>query len=789
MSVRPDLPIRHPELAGEQNYVDAAYARLDAMRRSAVSVAEAFDEVRRGGTHQARLERDVAITHTQRRLAALDIGDSALVFGRLDLDGGDRCYVGRLGVDTEDHTQLVVDWRAPIAEPFYRATALQRMGVVRRRHFQTRGRQLLGLDDEVFDQEATSAAGLELVGEGALLAALDRDRTGRMHDIVATIQAEQDEAIRADLQGVLVVTGGPGTGKTAVALHRAAYLLYTHRRQLGSRGVLLVGPNSLFLRYIDEVLPSLGEDEVQLTTLRGLKPGFRALGTEDETVAAVKGDGRMAAVIAKAVRDRQRALPRDLVVDLDGHRLRVTRRDSARVVSRVRSKRGTHNERRPIVERMLIDHLANQYRRSLVRAYHRSAPDRPNPTTQPFAGLDQVLSSADVPVAAALARGMRVSEEWERELTRRIRRHATTREVLERIWPVLSGAELVHDLFSFEGLIRSAADPVLSRFEQQGLYRARSSHVRHVIWTESDLPLIDEADAILGSPEAARPGQTRGARRAEQHALDTAARVVDELGLAGVTTPSELAERYGAGAAARAGDDGDSDPRRFGHVLVDEAQDLSAMQWRVLARRCPSGSMTIVGDFGQASRPGALSGWDEVLTHLPTRVPGHTITLSVNYRTPEEIMSVANRVLAVAAPGVRPARAVRSTGNQPVLVKADVGALVEVTASEVRRTRLKTGTVTVVAPRALHDPLVAELADLGASAQGPEALDAAVSVIDAADAKGLEFDHVIVVEPADLVAPDMFGLRALYVALTRATQTLTVVHEAPLPASLVLRDT
>ncbi len=293
----------------------------------------------------------------------------------------------------------------------------------------------------------------------------------------------------------------------------------------------------------------------------------------------------------------------------------------------------------------------------------------------------------------------------------------------------------------------------------------------------------------MGSPEAARPGQTRGARRAEQHALDTAARVVDELGLAGITTPSELADRYGAAGGARAGDDVDSDPRRFGHVLVDEAQDLSAMQWRVLARRCPSGSMTIVGDFGQASRPGALSGWDEVLTHLPTRVPGHTITLSVNYRTPEEIMSVANRVLAVAAPDVRPARAVRSTGTQPALVKADVGALVEVTVSEVRRTRLQTGTVTVVAPSALHDPLVAELADLGASAHGPEALDAAVSVIDAADAKGLEFDHVIVVEPAALVAPDMFGLRALYVALTRATQTLTVVHEGPLPASLVLHDT
>ncbi len=268
-----------PELAAEQRHLDAAYARLDVMRRAAEQVAEGYTDVTRGGTHQARLEREAAEAYTRRRLANLDIGESPLCFGRLDLlpDGDDVVetapfYIGRISVTDDDLTPLIVDWRAPVAEPFYRATAVEPMGVARRRHFQTQGRRLLGIDDEVFDAAAAAEGGYTVVGEGALLAALDQERTGRMRDIVATIQAEQDEAIRADLAGILVVAGGPGTGKTAVALHRAAYLLYTHRKRLASQGVLLVGPSPIFLRYIDEVLPSLGEDEVTLATPAALKP-------------------------------------------------------------------------------------------------------------------------------------------------------------------------------------------------------------------------------------------------------------------------------------------------------------------------------------------------------------------------------------------------------------------------------------------------------------------------------------------------------------------------------------
>ena len=321
-------PTRDPELAAEQAYVDAAYDRIDAMRETARHVREAYGEVQRGGTHQARLERDIAYEVTARRLASLEIGDNPLAFGRLDREDGLVLYVGRLGVDDAHHEPLVIDWRAPIAEPFYRATGVTPMGIVRRRHFLTRrGRELVGLDDEVFDQELSRARGLHVTGEGALLAALEAERTGRMGDIVATIQAEQDHAIRSDLAGVLVVSGGPGTGKTAVALHRAAYLLYTYRDRLAVNGVLLLGPSGVFLRYIEQVLPSLGESEVKLATIQGLKPRMRT-GHEPPEIAAVKGDIRMARVIANALRDRQRPLRREASVVIDGFRVVMTRRDS-----------------------------------------------------------------------------------------------------------------------------------------------------------------------------------------------------------------------------------------------------------------------------------------------------------------------------------------------------------------------------------------------------------------------------------------------------------------------------
>ncbi|HEY7106362.1 MAG TPA: UvrD-helicase domain-containing protein [Acidimicrobiia bacterium] len=765
------------ELASEQRHLDAAYARLDAMRRSARRVADNHP-VQQGGTLQARQEREAAEANTRRRLAALDIGDAPLCFGRLDLqppeasvtdgaaDADGPFYIGRISVTDEDLTPLVVDWRAPIAEPFYRATAVEPMGVARRRHFQTSGRRLVGIDDEVFDSDTTAESGLTVVGEGALFAALEQERTGRMRDIVATIQAEQDQAIRAPLTGILVVAGGPGTGKTAVALHRAAYLLYSHRKRLAVQGVLLVGPSSIFLRYIDEVLPSLGEDEVMLATPASLKSSIRVRATAPPAVAAVKGDRRMARVIANAVSDRERPMPRDVVVVLDRHRLHLRRRDSARIVERARARRGTHNERRPYLAGLVIDHLRREYRRAVVDAYRGDGAGD---------GVE------DVTVASLLARGEPAPEEWEQDLTDRLRRAPDVRTALERMWPVLSGAELVNELFGFAALVRSAAADVLTPDEQRLLLRDRALDARDAQWTEADLALIDEADTILGPRSAARPRRARRARRDE--ALEMARRTVQELGVGGSVSADQILERYG-GDAPDAMPDDDGEPRRFGHVLVDEAQDLTAMQWRMLARRCPSASMTLVGDFGQASRAGALSTWEDVLANLEARVPPRRVTLSVNYRTPAEIMELANRLLPVAAPGVEAARPVRSTGAVPSVRSVDEGGLVAAAASAARDARADGGTVALIAPAAQHAALADALRDIGAVADSVEAIDAPVAILSPVDAKGLEFDHVVVVEPARLVTPDAAGLRLLYVVLTRATRDLVVVHASPLPEAL-----
>jgi superfamily I DNA/RNA helicase len=324
----------------------------------------------------------------------------------------------------------------------------------------------------------------------------------------------------------------------------------------------------------------------------------------------------------------------------------------------------------------------------------------------------------------------------------------------------------------------------LTPTEQRLLFRERSSDLDHAPWTDADLALIDEADGLLGSPASARPRSRRRNRR--EHALDQARRTIDELGVGASVSAAQVVERYGSDSGAAADDD---EPRTFGHVIVDEAQDLTAMQWRMLARRCPSGSMTLVGDFGQASRPGALGRWDDVVAELPNRTPPQLVSLSVNYRTPAEIMEFANRLLPAAAPGVEAAQPVRSTGAHPVITAVDPDELTAAAATAAAQAADEGGTVAVIAPLELHAELTRLLADHGAVSDSLEAIDARVAVLTPLDTKGLEFDHVVVVEPSRLVDPDRAGLRLLYVVLTRATRSLTVVHADPVPEALVATPT
>ena len=708
----------HPDLVLEQAHIDRAYARIEEMRQR---LRERHDEViaaGAGGTHQFREERDVIVRSSLLRLEQLNLGDEALCFGRIDQIEGDKFYIGRLAVSDEDQEPLIVDWRAPVAEPFYRATGRHPMGLTRRRHFITDGSRITGIEDEILDLDHLPE-GTALAGEGALLAALERTRTGAMRDIVATIQGEQDEIIRAPVTGIMVVQGGPGTGKTAVALHRAAYLLYTHRFPLERQGVLVVGPNPLFLRYIGHVLPSLGETGVELSTVPGLYPGAaRSRRPEpDARVARIKGDVRMAKVIGRAVRDRQRPLRADAIIPFGAYSLRLTKAASEEIVNAVKRRPGAHNQRRAHLETLVIRRLHEQYEQLLGRASRVGLRVPASSSGNEGNGSGQKGDEGDDGVDI-------------QEFTEDVRAVPAFGLALDRMWPVLTPEEMLHDLFGAPALIDLAARKHLSDHERSLLRRGRAESFDTIPWTLADIPLLDEALVYLG-PRRRKPGDA------------------DAI-------------------------------RSFGHVVVDETQDLTPMQLRMLARRTLGGSMTIVGDIGQATGPFSPSSWKDVLAHLPSRKPARIVELSVNYRTPSEIMDIAARVLAAAAPDLVPPTSVRSTGVAPTVDRVDPADVVvhalEAAAALHRETG---GAVAVVCPPSLAAPL-------GAVVEDAIDLDAPISVIEVGSVKGLEFDAVVLVEPALITNESPQGMKALYVALTRATKRLTIVAGAPLPAVLGL---
>ncbi len=705
----------HPEFASEQAAIEHAYACLEAMRDSARRLQHSV-ESGAGGTHQARFERDVTYDRALERLSQLQIGSESLVFGRIDHEPtagealGERFYIGRLPVSDEHMNPVVVDWRAPVAAAFYRATGRDPQGLVRRRHFATEGPRLLAIDDEVFSADALERGGDDLVGSAALLAALGRARSGHMRDIVATIQAEQDEIIRAELPGLLVVQGGPGTGKTAVALHRASYLLYTHRFPLERQGVLVVGPNRLFIRYISRVLPALGETGVELRAVDDLVTDLVhdlvISGRESDAGARVKGDVRMARVIKRAVSTRQRPLKHDLVIGFGVHELRVTSAETADIVQAVKRGHRLHNASRRHAVVLVAERLYQRYQQSLARR-ERLGHD-----------------AGAVPFE---------------EFSAQVRRTEEFRLALDRMWPLLTPTMLLRDLFGSMPLIRAASREILSEAEQQLLLRDRGASLGEVSWTASDVPLLDEAAVLLGPVDA---------KHADDHL------------------------------------------RTYGHIVVDEAQDLSPMQLRMLARRSLNGSMTIVGDIGQATGMWAPHDWDDITRHLPTRRAIRRVELTVGYRTPAEIMALASRVLEVAAPELSVPRSVRSTGEEPIVVTGGPGeAVTELAARAVlaQQRSLGDGTIGVIVPDSLTDAAESALTAAGVSALG-DGLGDGVAVIPVSRVKGLEFDGVVVVEPARIVRDAPQGLRALFVALTRPTRALTVAHVEPLPECLEARD-
>ncbi|MEU4835238.1 ATP-binding domain-containing protein [Streptosporangium sp. NPDC023615] len=805
----------------EQAHVGKVYGCLDTARRETEAALRAeYARGEAGGPRQARIEREVASAEHARRLARLSAVERDLCFGRIDDTGGETLYIGRIGLRDADREIVLTDWRAPAARPFYTATPAVPESLVRRRHLHLRDRTVVGLDDEVFDLEHLSDGDRRtLVGEAALMAALRRGRTGRMGDVVATIQTEQDRVIRSDLPGALVVQGGPGTGKTVAALHRAAFLLYAHRDVLERRGVLVVSPTSLFSRYIGQVLPSLGETDVVLSSLGELHPGVHAVAVDPPAAAVVKGDLRMAGVMAAALADRRRVPEADLEVSIP---VRTSLRDGVEVV----------------VERMTlsVDHA------TCVRARDRAANTR-----HPH-NVARRLFLVDMLRALAVDEAVRLDGPLEEEDLRYARKvlwsQPAVREALDALWPLLTPQRLVADLLASPEALLSAA-PGLSDAERAALLRPYGEP-----WTVGDVPLLDEAAELLGEDddavEAAGPALDRARDDEDDDGDDEELYALGVLEFTGLLedrmmVAGALADRHRAPAPSRTTAERARADRRwaYGHVIVDEAQELSAMAWRTVMRRIPARSLTVVGDIAQTGSAAGARSWGEMLDPY-VKGRWRQETLTVNYRTPVEIMRVAADVLAAVAPDRRPPESVREGGSPPRAVPlglgdpvspgvspggpvdrggtgtgadprtgagidagtragagtgigagaetgtdaekgADAGttgtgALVELVEEELAE--IGEGRLAVIVPDARYAHLAALFPASG------DLLDSPVAVLTVTASKGLEFDAVVVVEPAEILTQAPMGGNDLYVAITRATRRLTVTHRGELPPML-----
>jgi DNA helicase IV len=667
--------IEDPEVRGEQEYLNHAHRSLSAMRDRAEML---LSDLRSAG--QPDLDYQAALAH---RVAVLGESARPLLFGRIDEETGSSWHIGRRHVEDELGDPVVVDWRAPISMPFYRARVDEALGLTRRRQVMVDRRQVVAVADDLFGDLAGELSGTRLRGGDALLAELERARTGEMMDIVATIQAEQDEIIRAPLEELLSVQGGPGTGKTAVGLHRAAFLLYNYPA-LARDGVLVLGPSRAFLRYIAQVLPSLGEEAVVQSTVADLAPRLKVRAVDPPEVRLLKGDPRLAELLAAALRQRRRPLEHDVSVRARFVRCTLPAGEVNDLCATIAARPAPYKAGRAALRSRLIG-LA----RSTLRAAGRLEADA--------AWFDTELPK---------------SEEFG--------------ALLEQLWPSISPTALVRDVLTSADRLEACADGILSGPEWRSLLRMRGARLGTLAWTVDDLPLLDEAEFLIN-------GRTR----------------------------------------------------TYGHVVVDEAQDLSPMQFRMVARRAPTGSLTILGDLAQATGPWSYGTWDEILRHLPTSAPTRHDELTLGYRAPGQILNLASKLLPVAAPSVRPTRSIREGRREPRVIPVVVDDLLAESVEEATRLAgegFLVGLVVSAGHLAAMTALVKGRSDIGLLER--DAMIKPVTVVDATAAKGLEFDAVVVVEPAAIAGDDARGLRLLYVAMTRPIQHLSLVHAESLPALL-----
>jgi DNA helicase IV len=711
------------ELTAERDHIADLYARLDAER---ARVQEEYRAALRG-TGGSPMERDVQVRASAKQAKRLDVADNGLCFGRLDTTAGERSYIGRIGILDEDdeYRPLLLDWRAPASRPFYVATGANPENVRRRRQFLSHGRRVVDFTDEVLGRPDGESG-----GDAALLAAVNAPRGEGMRDIVATIQAEQDEIIRLDHPGVTVIEGGPGTGKTVVALHRVAYLLYTHRERVERHGVLVVGPNPAFLDHIGRVLPSLGESEVVFTTTGGFVPGLTVTAEETPRVAELKGSLAFLDVLAAAVADRQRLPEQPLPIRLGDVALRIDAETAAWAREEARASGLPHNEARGVFREVVSWALTERAVMRIGRGW--------------------------------LTREDRTAwEELRTELLEELAGDEAFLAALHELWPVLTPEGLLGSLYESSERLRAAgADPALRRPDGAA-------------WTVSDVPLLDELVDLLGRDPAEEKARTNAAAAEQRAEAEYAADVMDamkldreemdeDVGLAAedMLYAEDLADRFvepdTRELVERAAADRDWTYR---HVVVDEAQELSEMDWRVLMRRCPGRSFTVVGDLAQRRSAAGATSWAAVLEPY---VPGRWVyrSLSVNYRTPAEIMAVAAELLAEFAPEVTPPESVRASGVRPWARRVTDDELSGAVGEFLHDEAGREGTSVVI---------------------GPPGVPGAVPP---SGTKGLEFDAVLIVDPDRILADEPRGAAELYVALTRATQRLGVLHRGPLPRAL-----